>query len=147
VKILAVALALVVACKKAEPPPPDRDPIVAMMARYDELILAMDSAAIARLFTADGAIVNAGKVMATGPAEVAGFLATFDGKIKVEKTRSTIDESTVTEPTARVGGTYAQTARVVESGRALSVSGRFTAELVRDESGWRFRRLETMPER
>jgi hypothetical protein len=74
------------------PPGGTGDPaaLVVAMHRYDELVQAMDSHALAGLFVADGVIANAGQVIAAGPAGIGAFLRSFDGKVRVEATGSTV---------------------------------------------------------
>lgn len=163
VDVFSVALAVVVAmsCKPAETAPPvaarpplvaarpldDRAQLVAGMHRYDELVQAMDSRALADMFTADGSIANAGEVIATGPAAIARFLASFEGKVRVEATGSTIEHVRIDGDRGFIDGHYAQDARLLADDKVVHVSGKLTGEWAREAGGaWRIRKLETTPD-
>jgi ketosteroid isomerase-like protein len=153
----AVIALAVIACARsagpgrADPPgghPGADDPaaLVAAMHHYDELVRAMDSHALAGLFVTDGVIANAGQVIATGPAGIEAFLRSFDGKVRVEATGSTVEHARIEGDRGWIDGRYAQDARLVAEDRLLHVSGRFTGEWVRAGGAWRVRRLETTPD-
>ena len=153
--VRAAVIALVgIGCARSAGParPADRpgadDPaaLVVAMHRYDELVRAMDSHALAGLFVADGVIANAGQVIATGPAGIEAFLRSFDGKVRVEATASTVEHARIDGDRGFIDGRYAQDARLLPEGKLLHVSGRFTGEWVRDGGAWRVRRLETTPD-
>lgn len=121
--------------------------LVAAMHRYDELVHTMDSQALAAMFAADGQIANAGQVIATGPAPIEAFLRSFEGKVRVEATRSTVEHARIDGDHGWIDGHYAQDARLLPDGKLLHVSGRFTGEWIRAPGGpWRIRRLETTPD-
>jgi len=157
----AVIALVVIGCARSAGPerpagPPGGHPgaddpaaLVAAMRRYDELVRAMDSHALAGLFVADGVIANAGQVIATGPAGIEAFLRSFDGKVRVEATGSTVEHARIEGDRGWIDGRYAQDAqdaRLVAEARLLHVSGRFTGEWVRAGGEWRVRRLETTPD-
>src|SRR5215468_408822 len=154
VRAAVIALAVIGCARSAGPGrPSDRtgspdDPaaLVAAMHRYDELVQAMDSHALAGLFVANGVIANAGQVIATGPAQIEAFLRSFDGKVRVEATGSTVEHARIEGDRGWIDGRYAQDARLLPEGKLLHVSGRFTGEWVRDGGEWRVRRLETTPD-
>jgi ketosteroid isomerase-like protein len=157
VRAAVIALAVIGCARPAGPDrPADRpgghpgadDPaaLVAAMHRYDELVRTMDSHALAGLFVADGVIANAGQVIATGPAGIEAFLRSFDGKVRVEATGSTVEHARIDGDRGFIDGRYAQDARLLPEGKLLHVSGRFTGEWVRESGVWRIRRLETTPD-
>jgi len=150
----AVIALIVIGCARSAGPdrPADRpgtdDPaaLVAAMHHYDELVRAMDSHALAGLFAPDGVIANAGQVIATGPAGIEAFLRSFDGKVRVEATASTVEHARIAGDRGFIDGRYAQDARLLPEVKLLHVSGRFTGDWVREAGVWRVRRLETTPD-
>ena len=161
VRAAVIALAVIGCARSAGPdrpaPPPahpaggrlgadDPAALVAAMHRYDQLVRAMDSHGLAGLFVADGVIANAGQVIATGPAGIEAFLRSFDGKVRVEATGSTVEHARIEGDRGWIDGRYAQDARLLAEGKLLHVSGRFTGEWVRAGGAWRVRRLETTPD-
>jgi hypothetical protein len=123
---------------RADPPgghPGADDPaaLVAAMHHYDELVRAMDSHAL---------------------AGIEAFLRSFDGKVRVEATGSTVEHARIEGDRGWIDGRYAQDARLVAEDRLLHVSGRFTGEWVRaggawrgGSAGWRPHRIRRRPAR
>lgn len=142
-----LVVAALAACKGDNGPPPasDKEQLTAEMRHYDELVRTMATKGIAELFTPDGTIENGGKVMATGPVDIARFLGTFDGKVKVESTNSTVETVHVSGDTATVEGHYSQTVRVLANDQVQSIAGTYHAEWSRQGTGWRIHHMRTTP--
>ncbi|MGH9937315.1 MAG: YybH family protein, partial [Blastocatellia bacterium] len=118
--------------------------VKAAMRRYDQFVLAMNAASIAAMFTPDGALVDAGKTIASAPASIRAFLGSFDGKVRVEENVSSIESVTVTGATAILTGTYRQKALLLSDKREIRVQGKFEAEWSRQPDGqWLIRRMST----
>ncbi len=145
--IVAAALVLAGGCKRDSnaPTSSDKEQLTAEMRRYDELVRTMSTKGLAELFTSDGTIENGGKVMATGPVEIVRFLSTFDGKVKVETTTSTVETVHVSGDTATVDGHYSQTVRVLANDQVQSIAGTYHADWSRQGSGWRIHHMRTSP--
>jgi len=143
--LLVLAIMIEPGCKQAQAPTDPKAELVAAMHHYDELVGAMDSKAITGLFTSDGSIANGGQVMATTPADIFGFLASFEGKVRIEATASTVEHVRLDGTHGFVDGTFAQTARIVATDKVVKVSGRFDAEWIREAAGWRLRKMQTTP--
>ncbi len=141
----AAALVLGAGCKRDDgaPTASDKDQLIAATRTYDDLVHAMNSAAIAQLFTPDGTIENGGKLMATGPVEIARFLGTFEGKVKVDSTATTVESVHIDGDKALVDGHYEQTVHEIASNQVISVAGTYKAEWVRDGSAWRIHHMRT----
>ena len=139
--------AVVVGCKSDNGPSPasDKEQLTAEMRHYDELVRTMATTGIAELFTSDGTIENGSKVMATGPVEIVRFLGTFEGKVKVESTTSTVETVHVSGDTANVEGHYSQTVRVLATNQVQSVVGTYHAEWTRQGTAWRLHHMRTTP--
>jgi len=111
---------------------------------YCTLMLAMDHAAIAAMFSADGEIVNAGQAPIRGPAMINAFLAGFsDYKVLAY---------TTDPPQTRVNGDYANLRTIyhekvrVPDGRVAEVSGHLEALWRRSPRGpWYVTRMATAP--
>jgi len=120
------------------------DQVKAAMRRYDQFVLAMNAASIAAMFTPDGALVDAGKTIASTPASIRAFLGSFDGKVRVEENASSIESVTLTGATAILTGTYRQKALLLSDKREIRVQGKFEAEWSRQPDGqWLIRRMST----
>ena len=109
---------------------------------YCALLLAMDHAGIAAMFSADGEIVNAGQAPIRGPAMINAFLAGFaDYKVLAYTTET---------PQIRASGDYATLASVYHetvrtpAGQVVQVSGHLEAQWRRSPRGrWYLTRMAT----
>ena len=113
---------------------------------YAELVLAMDSAGIAALFTADGEVAADGQAPIHGPAAIRAHLETFkDYHVLAESL--TADRIAVAGSTGHVVGTYHQRVRL-PSGEVVEVGGTYTADWVRDPTGaWHIQRMATVAQK
>jgi ketosteroid isomerase-like protein len=109
--------------------------VKAAMRRYDQLALAMNAEGVAAMFTSDGELIDAGKIVARTPASIRAFLKSFDGKVRVEENASSIELVTVTGVTAILTGTYQQKALLLADKREIRVQGKFEAEWSRQPDG------------
>jgi hypothetical protein len=119
----------------------DRLEIRELTARYNRASDTGDGEGFAATFTADGALVMAGKTLCTGSAELVAFAG---------KPRGTVHATT--DPVLSLNGDEAtqectlllfRKARDGSSVR-LENTGRYEDELVRTQDGWRFRRRSVL---
>jgi ketosteroid isomerase-like protein len=111
--------------------------------QFAQLSRDADSAALARMYTRDGEIVNPGQDPVKGRAAIATFLEKF-AEYKVldyvlTPATTTGDKNGVTQK-----GTFHQRVRAPE-GRIVEASGTFTAEWVLEDFVWHIRRMTTAP--
>ena len=120
------------------------DALRAATARYADLVLRMDSAGIAELFTADGEVSVGDQAPVRGREAIRVQLEGFkDYHVLAEHLSA--DTVTVDGPRGRVTGAYEQTVRL-PSGDTVTVSGAYSADWLRDEQGaWRIARMHTTP--
>lgn len=110
--------------------------------RYSDLIVAMDHAAIAAMYTEDGEMAAEGQPTIRGPAAIKAHLETFKD-FHVLSESLTADSITFSGNAAHVLGNYHQRVRV-PAGDVVEVSGRYEADWLLDASGgWRVRRMAT----
>jgi uncharacterized protein (TIGR02246 family) len=115
--------------------------------RYDAAVLAMDADTIAAFYLPDGEMWDAGKLARKGPGAIRTFLKSFDGQVRVESQKTTIDKLGWQGARAIVDTTYRQAARLLETNTLIDAHGRIRFTWVRDEAGrWRIARAETTPE-
>ncbi len=140
----ALALALLAALACAAPsPPPAIDPmarqeeLLAALARYSDLILRMDSAALAGTFVADGETVDGDRPPIRGPKAIQAFLDTFSG-YQVLENRMHAEETRIQGKGGRMTGTFWQRVKLPD-GAAV------TADWVEVRPGsWKLRRMATV---
>jgi len=109
---------------------------------YADLVLAMDHAAIAALFTPDGEVAVEGQPPIQGPEAIRKHLESFKD-YHVQAETLTADTVAVQGTAGRVTGTYRQRVRL-PAGDIVEVSGTYTADWQRDTAGvWRLRRMST----
>ncbi len=139
------------ACTVAGTPPASPTPTPdfafearAMMDRYSQALLKMDSQTIASLFLPDGAAYDNGKLQAQGPDAIFKFLKSFDGVVRVDKYKTTITSVQVNGDTVILTGTFQQQYKLLANNQTGTSSGNFTAEWVRQaDSKWLIRKMET----
>ena len=111
---------------------------------YSGLIVAMDHAAIAAMYTKDGEMSAEGEPTIRGPDAIRAHLETFKD-FHVLSEILTTDSISVEGNTARVVGTYHQRVRV-PAGDTVMAAGEYMADWLRDPAGqWRVRRMTTAP--
>ena len=124
--------------------PTPEDQIREAMRAYDRMVLAMDSNAIANLYVPGGEARHDGALIAQGPDAIRTFLATFDGKVKVESTQSTIESITTDHSTAIASGAFHQRVHTLPDQKVIEVSGRFEAQWVLlDDHRWHLKTMST----
>jgi uncharacterized protein (TIGR02246 family) len=115
--------------------------------RYDAAVLAMDADAIAAFYLPDGEMWDSGKLARKGPEAIRAFLKSFDGQVRVESQKTTIDHLAWQGARAIVETTYRQAARLLSTNTLVDAHGRIRFTWVRDEAGrWRIARAETTPD-
>jgi ketosteroid isomerase-like protein len=122
----------------------DEELVKAAMRRYSQYVKDMNSEGIAALFTSDGELIDAGKLIAQSPASIRKFLGSFEGAVRVEENINTIDSVTVTGATAVLVGTYRQKVLMLADNRPVQVQGKFEVEWSRQPDGqWLIHRMRT----
>ncbi len=113
---------------------------------YAHLIAAMDSAAIAAMYTEDGESVVAGAPTLHGREAIRKQLESFRDYHVISE-ELTADTITIDGGHGHVAGTYHQKVRI-PSGEVVQVHGGYAADWVRAGHGvWHIQRLVTTPER
>jgi ketosteroid isomerase-like protein len=124
----------------------DQARIRTRMAEYDNDLRAMNADGIARLFTADGELWNAGTLLKRGPDAIRAFLHSFDGQVRIESQQTTVDRVVIDGDRATSYGTYRQTARLLKDNSILNVTGEIRVDWIQCKPAtWCVRRLETTP--
>jgi uncharacterized protein (TIGR02246 family) len=115
--------------------------------RYDAAVLAMDADVIAAFYLPDGEMWDGGKLARKGPEAIRAFLKSFDGQVRVESQKTTIDRLAWQGVRAIVDTTYRQAARLLSTNTLVDAHGRIRFTWVRDPAGrWRLLRAETTPD-
>src|SRR5262249_49745555 len=118
--------------------------VKAAMRRYSQFVKDMNAEGIAALFTSDGELIDAGKVIAQTPASIRKFLGSFEGVVRVEENINSIDSITVTGTSAILVGTYRQKVLMLADNRPVQVQGKFEVEWSRQPDGqWLIHRMRT----
>ncbi|MGA8808562.1 MAG: nuclear transport factor 2 family protein [Thermoanaerobaculia bacterium] len=111
---------------------------------YARLVKAMDSNAIANLYTADGESIIAGQAPIHGREAIRKQLESFSG-YSVQSERLTADAITLDGPRAHVNGTYRQRVRV-PAGDVIEVHGAYAADWLSEGNHWHLQKLLTTPQ-
>jgi uncharacterized protein (TIGR02246 family) len=111
---------------------------------YAQLVRAMDSNAIANLYTTDGESVIVGQPPIRGREAIRKQLESFSG-FSVQSETLTADTITVDGPRAHVTGTYRQRVRV-PAGEVMEVHGAYAADWLREGNDWHIQKLRTTPQ-
>ena len=142
---LPVLLALLgtVACATRAPAGADQQ-VQSAFGRYCALVLAMDHAGIAAMFSSDGEIVNAGQAPIRGPAAINAFLAGF-ADYRVLAYSADAPQTHVTGDYASLQSIYHEQVRLPD-GNVVAVSGHLEALWRRSPRGrWYVTRMATRP--
>jgi ketosteroid isomerase-like protein len=141
--ILACCSALVGCATKVDTRA-DKAAVEAGLQRYSRLLIAMDSTAIAAMFTADGEVVNPSQPPVHGREAIRKFIDGFSDFHVLSN--SDVPSSTLIDgSTAEQLGNYHQSVRSPQ-GHLFEVSGRLEIEWVKDPSGqWLIQQLATFP--
>ena len=116
--------------------------VVASLARYRQLIIAIDADRVADMFTPDGELSHDAQAPITGPGRIQAFLKGYaDYKIQAYELRALATETN--DGLASQQGTYSQTV-ALPSGAVAQVAGQFDANWARQADGrWLLKRLHT----
>ena len=118
--------------------------VEAALQRYSRAVRAMDVEAIVAFYAADGELADPGEPVHRGPADIRAFFSMFKS-VRFEVNDNVTESVFVLGDTAKQNGTYRQ--RAVVAGEAVEVSGRFTADWVRQpDGGWLLKRMATEPD-
>lgn len=120
----------------------DRALIEARLRHYDELVRAFNAKELAQMFTPDGEVQHQGQAATVGREAIEKLFSGFSGYTMLEN--STTPTSTVVQAqTAVQTGSYHQKLKTPD-GAVVEVSGSFTADWVKVESGeWYIKRMHT----
>ncbi len=140
--VLCPGAALALEGQDAAPAPdPDRQAIADAWAGYRDALMKKDAAAIAALFTEDGALLAPGMPDIKGRKTLEGFLLAGFSNAKVTDASGTTLELHVYGSAAYELGTYTQTVENLQ-GESRTSSGRYAAFWVKGDDGhWRIRRI------
>ena len=142
--ILAFSALLLAGCATKKDTKADQARVQARLQQYAGLLLKMDAAGIAAMFTPDGAMVNPSQPAVRGRQAIQKYLQSFSDY----KVLSNSDEATsllVDGDAAEQIGTYHESVRSPQ-GRLFEVSGRLEVNWARDASGeWYIAELGTFP--
>ena len=111
----------------------DKAEVQARLQRYAALVLATDTAGLARMFAPDGEMVNPTRPPVIGRDAVAKFLASYSD-YTVLLNEDTSSSVLIDGDTAEQLGTYHQKVRA-PNGALFETSGRLEVEWVRAASG------------
>jgi uncharacterized protein (TIGR02246 family) len=144
----ALALGIVVAgCTAHVYPsgPALEDQLRQAMQQYSKLLITMDSAAIAALFTPDGEIVVTGQEPVRGRDAIRKHLESFKD-FKVQSDVVTTDMVAVHGDSGHVTGSFRQRVRI-PSGEVVEAHGAYTADWLHGPDGkWYIRSMSTTPQ-
>ncbi len=130
------------ACAAPATSEPVERQLASRLARYHDLVLQMDSAGIATLFTSDGSIAHETQTPLTGRPAIRDFLDRF-ASFKVLAYEIGADRTTVTGGTAVQEGRYHQTVRLPD-GKTIEVAGTFRTDWQRQPDGtWLIQTMRT----
>jgi ketosteroid isomerase-like protein len=122
----------------------DKVQVGARLQHYSALVLAMDSAGIAAMYSADGELVNPSQPPVHGREAIMKYISSFSD-FKVLSNADTAASILIDGDTAEQLGNYHQSVRSPE-GRLFDVSGRLEISWVRDAPGeWMIQQLATFP--
>lgn len=125
---------------------PAENELRAGMERYRDLVVAMDHAGIAALFTPDGEIAVRGQPPITGRDAILKHLERFKD-YRVESEEITTESADVHGAFGHVTGHYRERVRL-PSGRKEEARGAYAADWHREPDGkWYIRFLTTIPQR
>ena len=114
--------------------------VEAAMKKYDALILQLDAAGIAHMFTEHGRLGN----MATGQDSIRKFLSAFKG-ISV-LTQSSVTDSIILKDNKAVQQGHFRQSDIISGKDTVLVKGTFTAHWIwAGKNGWRLESMETLP--
>jgi ketosteroid isomerase-like protein len=120
--------------------------LAAAVKKYDERVAAMDSLAIASMYTDDGELRHAGEVLARGHDEIYKFLQRFDGKYQVLENTTTIDAIDMLRGnSASVQAHFTQKTRDLKTGKVLQPAGTLEFEWVELNGNWFIRSIDSIP--
>jgi uncharacterized protein (TIGR02246 family) len=141
---LIVIVACLTACAQTTSVSDAQNQLRQATEHYAQLVKAMDSNAIANLYTADGESIIVGQPPIHGRDAIRKQLESFSG-FSVQSEVLTADTITVDGPRAHVTGTYRQRVRV-PAGEVMEVHGAYAADWLREGNDWHIQKLLTTPQ-
>jgi uncharacterized protein (TIGR02246 family) len=144
VRKLIVIVICLTACARTTPLVDAQAQLRQWTEHYAQLVKAMDSNAIANLYTADGESVIAGQPPIRGRDAIRKQLESFSG-YSVQSELLTADTINVDGPRAHVTGTYHQRVRI-PAGDVIEVHGAYAADWLREGNDWHIQKLLTTPQ-
>jgi ketosteroid isomerase-like protein len=130
--------------KKEEKMKFDQSVVQNRLQRYSALVLAMDSAGLARMYMPDGELVNPRRPAVKGREAIQKFLEDYSD-YKVLSNEDVATSTMIDGDTAEQVGTYHQKVRA-PNGKVFETSGRLEIEWQHTGPGeWLIVQLETFP--
>lgn len=145
-RTVCAALLIVVMTGCATTNPAAEASVAAAVKKYDERVAAMDSLAIASMYTDDGELRHDGEVLARGHEEIYKFLQRFDGKYQVLENTTTIDAIDMLRGNiVSVQAHFTQKTRDLKTGKVLNPQGTVDFEWVELNGNWFIRSVDAIP--
>jgi len=141
---LIIVVAGLTACMRTAPVADTETQLRQATEHYAQLVKAMDSNAIANLYTADGESIIVGQPPIRGREAIRKQLESFSG-YSVQSEILTADTINVDGPRAHVTGTYRQRVRI-PAGDVIEVHGAYAADWLREGNDWHIQKLLTTPQ-
>jgi ketosteroid isomerase-like protein len=141
---LLCLLALLPGCATKVDTRIDKAKVEAGLQQYSRLLVSMDSAGIAAMFTPEGEITNPRQTTVHGRAAIQKFIASFSD-FHVLANTDVATSTLIDGNTAEQLGTYEQSVRSPQ-GHLFTVSGRLEIEWIKNAEGdWQIMQLATFP--
>jgi uncharacterized protein (TIGR02246 family) len=141
---LIIVVACLTACARTAPVVDAEAQLRQATEHYAHLVKAMDSNAIANLYTADGESTIVGQPPIRGREAIRKQLESFSG-YSVQSEVLTAGTINVDSPRAHVTGTYRQRVRI-PAGEVIEVHGMYAADWLREGGDWHIQKLLTTPQ-
>lgn len=121
--------------------------VAAAVKTYDQRVAAMDSLAIASMYTDDGELRHDGEVLARGHDAIFKFLQQFDGKYKVLENTTTIDAIDLLRGNiVSVQAHFNQKTRDLKTGKIMQPQGHVDFEWVQVNGNWYIQSTDAIPQ-
>jgi ketosteroid isomerase-like protein len=145
--VCAATLVILLAGCATSSNPAQEAAVAAAVKTYDQRVAAMDSLAIASMYTDDGELRHDGEVLARGHDQIYKFLQQFDGKYKVLENTTTIDAIDMLRGgIASVQAHFAQKTRDLKTGKVEQPMGHVDFEWVQVNGNWYIRSTDAIPQ-
>ena len=146
--LIIISIAGITACNSSHPvtttPTPDRSAAVrAVMGKYNQCFLQMNTNCIAALYTPDGEIYTTGLLQASGPDAIQSFMNQSFEAAPITSFTATIDSIIINGDVAVVRGRYDEKT-THPTGQSNEAKMRYIAEWMQQSNGqWLLKRYST----